>query len=365
MPTPSLRYLLLLLLILASIAVQQAEAQRTNSYVVVIDPGHGGKDSGAIGFGRKEKDVVLDVALLVKDCIKRAHPEVSVYMTRSTDVFIGLSGRAKYANKKKADLFISIHANSAENHRASGTETYVLGLWRAKDNLNVARRENQAILLEDNYQKTYEGFDPNSTESYIIFEMMQDRHLDASISLAKEVQRSFSRLGRGNRSVQQGGFLVLRETSMPSILVELGFISNKAESDYLGSTRGKQELAQGIADGFSRYYRNYLANTKDDGKAVTKTSTPKDSSSPTTDSQSDKYYRVQIAAVSKKISTKDSRFAKLQDVQVEQQGRLYLYTTAQSETLEEARASQKTLSSRYPGCYIIEYRKGSRHREIF
>ena len=357
-----------LTILLATIACPLDMLAQQKAYTVVIDAGHGGHDAGACAFGRKEKDINLAVALLTRKYIEEAHPEVKVYMTRSTDVFVGLQQRANFANRKKADLFISIHTNSASSSKASGTETYVLGLRRANDNLEVSKRENQVILLEKDYKETYEGFDPNSTESYIIFEFMQNVHLATSIDVASEVQKSFVKLGRGNRSVRQGPFLVIRETAMPSILIELGFITNKAESDYLASQSGRKELARGIADGFSRYYEKYVRATSSQQRKPQETASdeePAAQQSSTTTSESDVYYRIQIASSRQPMKTSDSYFRNVKDVQREHRGRLYLYTAEQCSSLSEARQAQRRLAKRYPDCYIVRYRKGVRDKEIY
>ena len=358
-----------LTILLVTIACPLDMLAQQKTYTVVIDAGHGGHDAGACAFGRKEKDINLAVALLTRKYIEQAHPEIKVYMTRSTDVFVGLQQRANFANKKKADLFISIHTNSASSAKASGTETYVLGLRRANDNLEVSKRENQVILLEKDYKETYEGFDPNSTESYIIFEFMQNVHLATSIDVASEVQKSFVKLGRGNRSVRQGPFLVIRETAMPSILIELGFITNKAESDYLASESGRKELAQGIADGFSRYYKKYVRATSSKQQKRQKVTTSDEEStsqqSSATTSASEEYYRIQIASSRQPLKTSDPYFRNAKDVQREQRGKLYLYTAEQCNSLSEARQAQQRLAKSYPDCYIVRYRKGVRDKEIY
>ena len=362
---------LVLTILLATIACPLDMLAQQKTYTIVIDAGHGGHDAGACAFGRKEKDINLAVALLTRKYIEQAYPEIKVYMTRSTDVFVGLRQRANFANKKKADLFISIHTNSAPSPSASGTETYVLGLRRANDNLAVSKRENQVILLEKDYKETYEGFDPNSTESYIIFEFMQNVHLTASINVASEVQKSFVKLGRGNRSVRQGPFLVIRETAMPSILVELGFITNKAESDYLASQSGRKELARGIADGFSRYYEKFVRATSTQRRKqqeTTESASDEESTaqqSSTTTSESGEYYRIQIASSRQPLKTSDPYFRNVSDVQREQCGKLYLYTAEQCSSLSEARQAQRRLAKRYPDCYIVRYRKGVRDKEIY
>lgn len=360
-----------LTILLVTIACPLDMLAQQKAYTIVIDAGHGGHDAGACAFGRKEKDINLAVALLTRKYIEQAYPEIKVYMTRSTDVFVGLRQRANFANKKKADLFISIHTNSAPSPSASGTETYVLGLRRANDNLVVSKRENQVILLEKDYKETYEGFDPNSTESYIIFEFMQNVHLTASINVASEVQKSFVKLGRGNRSVRQGPFLVIRETAMPSILIELGFITNKAESDYLVSQSGREQLAKGIADGFSRYYKKYIRTTSPKKQKKQKETTESASDEgttaqqSTTTSDSEEYYRIQIATSRQQLETSDPYFRDLTDVQREQRGKLYMYTAEQYNSLSEARQAQQRLAKRYPDCYIIRYLKGVRDKEIY
>jgi len=222
--------------------------------VVVIDPGHGGKDPGAVSRGIQEKDVVLGIGLKLGKYITENFPDVKVIFTRNTDVFVPLIDRSRIANKSKADLFISLHANTCGTPSLRGTETFVLGLHRSNENLDVAKKENSVILMEDNYRQTYEGFDPNSSESYIMFELVQDTYLDQSLSFADDIQRQFkSRLESSNRGVKQAGFLVLRESSMPSVLVETGFVSNQAEANYLKSDDGQHVIASSIFDAFRRF----------------------------------------------------------------------------------------------------------------
>ncbi|MBO5705921.1 MAG: N-acetylmuramoyl-L-alanine amidase [Bacteroidaceae bacterium] len=230
------------------------------AYTVVIDPGHGGRDVGAVGRVSREKDINLKVALALGRLIKKNYPGIKVVYTRSKDAFVGLDRRAAIANKAKADLFISIHTNSTAAGRkgttAQGTETYTLGMHRAADNLAVAKRENSVITLETDYKKTYEGFDPSSSESYIIFELMQDQYMASSVDFARMVQRQFAVTAkRVNKGVHQAGFLVLREVSMPSVLIELGFINNRKEEKYLASEWGQKQLAKSIYNAFEAYYR--------------------------------------------------------------------------------------------------------------
>lgn len=223
-------------------------------FVVVIDAGHGGKDPGAIGRIIREKNINLGIALKLGALIRENHPDVKVVYTRDRDIFVELQQRANIANRVKADLFISIHTNSATNRSAYGTETYTLGLARTEENLRVAKRENSVILLEDDFSKRYEGFDPNSTESYIMFEFLQDKHLEQSINLASSIQRQFKNSAkRVDRGVSQAGFLVLRNTGMPSVLIEVGYISNRNEEAYLASEKGQLQMAKSIYNAFCDY----------------------------------------------------------------------------------------------------------------
>ena len=224
-------------------------------YTLVIDAGHGGKDPGAMANGAKEKNINLAVALAFGKMVEQNCKYVKVVYTRKTDVFVELNERARIANKAKADLFISIHTNAtAAKVGPQGTETYTLGMHRAADNLAVAKRENSVITLENDYEEKYEGFDPNSSESYIIFELMQDKNMESSVKLADLIQKQFCNTAkRVDKGVHQAGFLVLRATSMPSVLIELGYINNANEASYLTSTAGVNTLAKSIYNAFVAY----------------------------------------------------------------------------------------------------------------
>ena len=224
-------------------------------YTLVIDAGHGGKDPGAMSRTAKEKNINLAVALAFGKLVEQNCKDVKVVYTRKTDVFVELDERANIANRAKADLFISIHTNAtAAKVGPQGTETYTLGMHRAADNLAVAKRENSVITLENDYEQKYEGFDPNSSESYIIFELMQDKNMESSVKLAGLIQKQFrSYAGRVDKGVHQAGFLVLRATSMPSVLIELGYINNPSEATYLTSTSGVSALAKSIYNAFVAY----------------------------------------------------------------------------------------------------------------
>lgn len=231
-----------------------------DKFVVVIDAGHGGKDTGATRSGYKEKDINLNVALALGRLIESNMKNVKVVYTRKSDVFVDLYKRSDIANKAKANLFISIHTNStaSKTTTAEGADTYILGLARSDENLAVAKRENSVILLEDNYNKRYEGFDPNSPESYIIFEFMTDKYMSQSLDFASYVQKGFRNVAkRKDRGVRQAGFLVLRESAMPSVLIELGFINNPSEAKYLSSSVGQRSMASSIYTGLEKYIRDF------------------------------------------------------------------------------------------------------------
>ena len=226
------------------------------SFTVVIDAGHGGDDLGAVGQkGVREKDLNLTVSKQLAAKITQKYPEVKVVLTRDSDVFLPLQQRADIANKNHADLFISIHTNAAENRKAQGAETFILGTDRMEDNLDVAMRENAVMKLEDD-QTVYQGFDPNSIESYIIFELMQNQYMDNSLLFAELVQNQFvGTLNRANRGVRQAAFWVLLKSACPSVLVEMGFISNTEEEAWLASQEGQNGIVNGIFDAFEKYYK--------------------------------------------------------------------------------------------------------------
>ena len=230
-------------------------------FTLVIDAGHGGKDVGAPGKNSYEKDINLSVALAFGKYVEKNCSDVKVIYTRKTDVFVKLEERANIANRNKADLFISIHTNALDGGKISrGLETYTLGMHRAADNLNVAKRENSVILMEKDYKQTYAGFDPKSAESYIMFELMQDKHMANSVEMAKLIQSEVcASAGRIDKGVHQAGFLVIRETSMPSCLVELGFITTPDEEQFLTSEEGQDKLGHGIYNAFVKYKKKYGA----------------------------------------------------------------------------------------------------------
>lgn len=238
---------------------------------VVIDAGHGGRDPGAISGGVREKDIVLKVAKRTGELIKAANPNVNVIYTRDKDVFVELTERADIANRNKADIFISIHVNCFKESTVSGVETYILGLHRTEDNLELAKRENSVILLEDDYSTRYEGFDPTQAESYIMFELIQNEFLEQSRLFAEKADLQFSNMAkRHSRGVKQAGFLVLRQTTMPSVLIELGYVSNEKERAYMNSSAGIENLSTSIAEAFNQYKKERESSfSKKDNKTPT------------------------------------------------------------------------------------------------
>lgn len=338
---------------------------------VVIDAGHGGKDPGCNGHNSREKEVALSIALDLGKKIKATYPDIQVIFTRETDVFIPLNERAAIANRNKADLFISIHCNYISvRNRATGSETYVLGLHRAEDNLDVAKRENASILLEDDYEKTYDGFDPYSAEGHIILSMFQNAHLEQSILFATHVENALKKLGRlPSRGVKQAGFLVLRETTMPSVLIETGFLSADADENYLMKKENQQEMASTILKAFSNYKKEVedtqepvIANETDVKSAKETSASPDDAKAPTTTKGSlEIAYRIQIAASSK--STIDARYNSIDDLEVIKEGEMYKFLVGYFSSPEAARPRLTALKANgFEGAFIVAYKDGQRIR---
>lgn len=337
---------------------------QNKKFTVVIDPGHGGKDPGAVGASSKEKDIVLAVGLKLGKLISENHPDVNVLYTRKNDQFIALNRRAEIANKAHADLFISLHCNALDRRRSSpqGVETFVLGLHRSKDNLDVAKAENSVIMYEDDYSVKYEGFNPNEPESYIIFEFMANEFLDRSVYFATMVQNQLvSNSKRVNRNVRQAGFLVLREVAMPSVLVELGYISNRAEEQYLKSSAGQTSLARSIYNGFKEYKREYdkksYVFSNDKGESQVKPSNDRLSTSPKAEGRE---YRVQFLISSKKYDTGASVFKGLNPVDYYIEGKTYKYTYGRTSSEAESRKLLKQVRKYFKDAFVIEFESGVR-----
>jgi N-acetylmuramoyl-L-alanine amidase len=346
---------------------------QTKTFTVVIDAGHGGKDKGALGRSTTEKDINLAVALKVGNLISEHYDDVKVIHTRKTDKFIELDERANIANRNKADLFISIHTNSAAKNgaQASGTETFTLGLARTDENLEVAKRENSVIMLEDNYLQRYEGFDPNSAESYIMFEFQQNRHMEQSIKFASEIQNDFKRIGRGDRSVKQAGLLVLRKTSMPAVLVELGFISNPTEERYMRSAEGQDKLAKAIYTAFTRYKKDYdkrIAATAPPKKNTTtpteKKTTPsndkKQQGEKTSQQEKPAVYRIQIMSATIKLKASDKRLKGYKNVGYMHENGLYKYMYSESDDLNAAQTLCRKVRKDFADAFVVPFRNNEK-----
>ena len=342
-------------------------------FTLVIDAGHGGHDAGALGAFSKEKNINLNVALAFGRYVENNCPDVKVIYTRKTDVFIPLHTRADIANKNKADLFISIHTNAVPKKRiARGLETYTLGMHRAGSNLEVAKRENSVILIEKDYKQHYEGFDPNSSESYIMFEFMQDKNMAQSVELAKFVQRhACASANRQDKGVKQAGFLVLRETSMPSCLIELGFITTPDEEQYLNSQDGIDRLGYGIYKAFRDYKRKYDGNItvpyeqekepEADIPAVVPTpaeTVKEEVPSPSTQ-EAPLVFKVQIMASASRQRISKSKLNG-QEAKCYEEGGFYKYTVGESEDYDEIVNIREGLVGNFPEAFIIAFKGGQK-----
>ncbi|MCB2195969.1 MAG: N-acetylmuramoyl-L-alanine amidase [Bacteroidetes bacterium] len=323
---------------------------------VVIDPGHGGKDSGARGRKSKEKDIVLDISLKLGTYIEENIPDVKVIYTRTTDVFVPLDERADIANKNKADLFISIHCNGNKDARAYGTETFAMGLHKSDGNLEVAKMENSAILFEEDYTTKYEGFDPHSAESYIIFSFLQNTYLEQSLNYAAHVENEFeTRALRKSRGVKQAGFLVLWKTTMPSVLVETGFITNPSEERFLMSTSGQEYIASAIYRAFKSYKSAIEAKSKfvakvDSSRLRKDSITENEINENTTGSVK---FKVQIASSSNSVPIDSDFFKGFENVEEFKINELYKYTVGSTSSFEKIVQFKKIVEEKFPDAFII------------
>jgi len=326
---------------------------------IVIDAGHGGRDPGAVGKNGKEKDIALAIALKLGKYIEENIPEVEVIYTRKTDVYPKLIERANIANDAEADLFISIHVNAHTKASAKGTLTLVLGQHRSDENLDVAMRENSVILLEEDYEITYEGFDPLSTESYIMFSLMQKTYFKQSIEFGDFVQDQFrERASRKDLGVREQGLLVLAQTSMPGVLVETGFITNEAEERYLMSEYGQEIIASAIYRGFKEYKEEIDRRSKltvvvaDESAAAV----PEAGLDP---QQSEKIiFSIQLASSKSKIATTPSSFKGYEHVMVIQNGRWFKYLLGTESNYHTALEKCKAIKSDYPDAFVVASKGG-------
>lgn len=394
--------------------------QRTKNektMVVVIDPGHGGKDPGAVNKGIREKDVVLGIGLKLGKLLNDNYSDIKVVFTRSTDVFIPLIERSRIANRNKADLFISIHANHCGTPSTRGTETFVLGLHRSADNLEVAKKENSVILLEEDYKENYEGFDPNLSESYIMFELVQDIYMDQSLSFADAIQNQFKThlTNTLNRGVKQAGFLVLRQSSMPSVLIEAGFLSNQSEANFLNSNEGQQNIAASVFEAFRKFKSKNSAsparaNAEKQAQAVNETTsssskqnaeitteaaenlpekpattsekisvekteiinqskniltdqpdkTPQDSGIKDKEIVGNGYYSVQIGANTSAVEPIAANFKGLKEIRREKTDKYYRYYIGKETSMNKITPIWQQIKLKFPQAFIVSFVDGKR-----
>lgn len=340
-------------------------------FIVVIDAGHGGKDPGAVGKISKEKDINLKVALKVGDLIRKNCKDVKVIYTRNKDVFVTLNKRAEIANNAKADLFISIHTNAvAKSKTLKGASTWTLGLARSEANLEVAKRENSVILYESDYKTRYAGFDPNSSESYIIFEFMQDKYMEQSVHLASIMQKQFkNHCRRVDHGVHQAEFLVLRATAMPSVLVELGFISTPEEERYLNTDNGVSTMAQGIYQAFAQYKKEHddrivgtstPVTTTPNAETNKKTSEEKQNIPNTVIEKDEIIFKVQILTSSQALNSNDKKLKGVKNVEYYKENNLYKYTYGASNDYNEIVRARRTMQEKFKDAFIIAFKNNKK-----
>lgn len=332
-------------------------------FVVVLDAGHGGHDSGNTGHGKryKESDISLSIVLKIGAELEKI-PNVKVIYTRKSDVFVELRERAAIANRNDADLFVSVHCN-AHSSQAYGAETFVLGLHKSQANFEVAKKENEVIYLEENYEEKYGGFDPNAPESLIGMVLMQEEYLDQSILLASLVQNNMvSKLKRNDRSVKQAGFWVLHNTYMPSVLIETGFLTNVAEGAYLNSAQGQVEMAREIAGAIKSYVNSIQAtDEKIRHPEIEKIQVEKAIEVTSEDIYEGVIFKVQLAASGKKLETHPKNFKNLQDVSREKEDGLFKYYYGETSDYNKIQVLKTFAQQKgYPTAYIVAFKKGKK-----
>ena len=339
---------------------------------VVIDAGHGGHDPGAVNKNSKlrEKDINLDLALRLGELIQKGSPDVKVIYTRKTDKFVELAERGNIANRNHADLFISIHVNSAKSTAASGTETFVMGTDKSSSNMEVCKRENSVILLEDDYSTTYEGFDPNNPESYIIFNLMQNAHFEQSIAFAALIQQQFIANGpvKKSRGVRQAPLMVLWRTTMPSVLVEVGFLSNASDRTTLNQTANRQKIAQDIYDAFAAFKQQYDAGGDftidtsvlaqgEENEEIVEVEKKEDTPEAKPAAPAGPHWEIQILASSKKLKNGSAELKGETAYQCRFINGMYKYSVGNFSTKAEAMKTLPTIRQKFPGAFVIAVEK--------
>ncbi|MCD4680452.1 MAG: N-acetylmuramoyl-L-alanine amidase [Bacteroidales bacterium] len=339
---------------------------KLNVNKIIIDAGHGGHDPGTLGKFSKEKDIALTIALKFGNYVEENFPDVTVIYTRKTDKFIELYKRAEIANKNNADLFISIHCNGVKSSSPFGTETFVMGLHKSAANLEVARKENASILMEDNYSEQYDGYDPNSPEAYIIFSMYQNAFLDQSLNIASKIQAQFrERVGRKDRGVKQDGFLVLYKTTMPGVLVETGFLSNLEEEKFLMSDLGQTYIASAIYRAFRDYKNEYESQKTASTLHISTDKDDKDPSKAIADTISNNVkgivFKVQFFSSENDIPINSSCFKNLSGVQKYFRDGQYKFTVGEEYSVSEASKLKKQLRKKgFKDAFVIAFNNGER-----
>ena len=356
----------ILFLLITSISFSQ-----NSKFKVVLDAGHGGKDYGAVYHGNIEKNIALKTTLKVGQLLEK-DPQIDVVYTRKSDVFIELQQRATIANKSKGSIFVSMHCNANKNQSASGNETYVMGITRNQSNLEVAKMENEVVTLEADYKVKYDGFDPNSPESIIGISILQEEHLDQSIELAGRVQQFFTKkTDYRNRGVKQAGFLVLRQITMPRVLVEMGFVSNKDEGAFLNSDQGQEVLAQAIAGAILDYKDEFFVPSKNDNQQEKEVQQPSEKTAPilkaaapekvekSSETKNEIIFKVQISASTTKLDIVPSNFNGLSSISIEKQGKLYKYFYGAENKYDDAKKNLEQAKKKgYTSAFIVAYKDG-------
>lgn len=344
--------------VVASAAVKSDE----KPFTLVLDPGHGGKDYGCVGRLTNEKTIVLDVAKRLGAILAKDHPEIKQVYTRDTDRYLTLQQRADVANAARGDLFVSIHVNSIDKKArnrttVNGASVYTLGLHKSDNNLNVAMRENAVMELEQDYSAKYQGFDPNSSESYIMFELNQNSHVANSIELASGMQRELiSTAGRADKNVRQAGFWVLWAVAMPSVLVELDFICNPQMERFLNSESGREKCAKALANAISAYYAHHRRG------AAASASTPTVSREEQAEARPEARptYHVQFLTSDRPLAEGDARLKGLDDVGYYRDGGLCKYYSGTFNSLSKARKRVAAVRKKFPEAFIVKLQDGKR-----
>lgn len=351
------------LIVLISLLISSIVFSQSNKkFTIILDAGHGGKDPGNTYHGFKEKEIALKTTLKVGKLLED-DKSIKVIYTRTSDVFIELANRPKIANNANANLFISIHCNSVKNFGPTGTETFVMGLSRSDMNLEVAKNENSVILLEKNYDQTYQGFNPKKPESLIGLTIMQEENLNSSISLASKIQNNFTNvLKRNSRGVKQQPLWVLDAAYMPSVLIELGFLSNKEEGEFLNSEEGQNKMAKQIADAIVSYKMEYFGEINANIKKVeTKElfTDKKETNAKSVVVSTDSVYKVQLFASSKKIQLDSAKFKGLNNISTTFDNSVYRYAYGETSNFDEAKKMQvEARKTGFPDAFIVVVKDG-------